>query len=58
MIEHNVRRHMDERGYRASCTCGWRVTRNARELREQHADAHELDDTLTAPRRHDGRSRS
>jgi hypothetical protein len=36
---------MDERGYRASCTCGWRVARKARELREQDADAHQLDGT-------------
>lgn len=44
--EHYLTRHMGDRGYVASCACGWRVTKRTRDDREREARAHELADTL------------
>jgi hypothetical protein len=40
---HAIHRHTDERGYRASCLCGWFTSRRTRELRDQDVDAHQLE---------------
>jgi hypothetical protein len=48
-MTHRTRRTMTERGYEASCSCGWRCCRHTRELRDQAADAHELDGRPAAP---------
>lgn len=50
MQQHVITRYVDDRGYCASCSCGWRSTQKTRELREQDARAHELEDTLTVRR--------
>lgn len=44
--EHHLTRHMGDRGYVASCSCGWRVTKRTRDDREREAHGHALADTL------------
>jgi hypothetical protein len=37
---HWIHRHVDDRGYTASCSCGWRTVRRTRELRDQAIEQH------------------
>jgi hypothetical protein len=45
-----VRRWADERGFAASCRCGWRTHRQTRTLRDNDADAHETSHVWTHPK--------
>jgi hypothetical protein len=42
-MTHRTRRSTTERGFEASCACGWRCCYPTRQLRDQAADAHELE---------------
>ena len=43
---HRIRREMCEVGYGARCSCGWRILRRGRDLREEDVARHLYD---TAP---------
>jgi hypothetical protein len=38
MIGHRIRRSTTAVGYKATCACGWRVTRRSRQQRDQASD--------------------
>jgi hypothetical protein len=43
MIQRRIRRHMDERHYRATCTFRWSTLRRSRELRERDTYEHQAE---------------
>ena len=51
VTEHHIHRHADEHGWRATCTCGYSVTRRSRQLRDADSNAHTTEhiaDRITA----------